>query len=99
MVLTVHLRLFPNHPTTTQWGSFDVVTKEFYFIPITQELFQTKLNAMLQLGGKIPILFSAGQVIIKFARIGAILVSFLNFAIEACRFYLNHSVKLPYAND
>ena len=60
-MLVDHLKLFLNHPTTTRWENLDVVTMEFYFIPIKQELFQTKLNALLQLSGKISMLSSVGQ--------------------------------------
>ena len=57
-----HLTLFLDHPTTMHWESLDVVTMVFYFIPIKQDLFQTKLNVLPQLSGKIPMLFNAGPV-------------------------------------
>ena len=45
-----------------QWESLDVVTMVFYVIPIKQDVFQTKLNVLSQLCGKIPMLFIAGPV-------------------------------------
>ena len=45
-----------------QWESLDVVTMVFCFIPIKQDVFQTKLNVLSQLDGKIPILSNAGPV-------------------------------------
>ena len=64
------MRLFLNHSTTTHGESLDAVTMVFYFISITQELLQTKLNALQQINGKIPMLFSAGLVsVVEFLKV------------------------------
>ena len=44
------------------WESLDVVTMVFYFISMKQDLFQTKLNVLPQVSGKIPMLSNAGPV-------------------------------------
>ena len=45
----------------TLWGSSNDVTMEFRFVTIKQELFLTK--ARVYFGGKIPMMFNAGQVL------------------------------------
>ena len=48
-----HSKLLFGRSTTMHLDSLDVVTLEFCSIPIKQDLFQTKLNVLQLLSGKI----------------------------------------------
>ena len=50
------------HATTVQLESLDVVYMEFCSIAIKQVLFETKVNVLRPLSGKIQTLSSAGQI-------------------------------------
>ena len=57
-----HLKLLLGYSTTMQLESLDVVSIKFCSIPIKEVLFETKVNVLRPLSGKIQILSSAGQI-------------------------------------
>ena len=57
-----HSKLLLGYSTTMQLESLDVVSMEFCSIPIKEVLFETKVNVVRPLSGKIQILSSAGQI-------------------------------------